>query len=713
LKVLDESSTDTAEISALINLAYASGDYKSQFEYSRAAFKLGEGVTSIRHKSRSEIVYGSFLSEIKPDSGISLINSGFRRYLENESYKYAANALYVKGVTFEVISMYDSALNAYENLFQLASDRAIHPEWGDAAYAIAYINNIRGKNLEALKWAFEAKKAYEKSENLKKIGRTLNEIGIIYDQQGLYSDALDNYLKALDFSIENDDIESEVLINNNIGVIYDNMNNSEMALKYYSNGLEKARINNLKIDEASLLNNLSYIHLSRGDTLLGIQLLRKVLQIDLSIDYPYFESYPLEGLGAVFIAQDKLDSATYLLDKALSISKKCEDVIVQATIHKSLGEISQKKGANIAAMQHFTQSLELSKAARLPAEIQEALLSLYEHFRKKGNLKQALSYLEEYQHFSDSINHQNNIEKATQLAAEYEFKKQTNAMELERALAEQTMNEEIEAKSQENKLLILGACTVLLLTFILIRAYALIKKKNERLQHLNEEKNKLIGVVAHDLRNPLNMIKGIIPLLADDKNETRDAYFPKYVEMLGASSEKMTTMIERVLDISAIENMRLNLKMEKTDLNGLTKQSIANFIAIANQKQIEIVDDIKEGEKQYSEVDPNYLEQVLDNLLSNALKFSTQGKKIFVGLRETGTQNVIEIRDQGPGISEAEKVDLFKAFSTASSKPTAQERSTGLGLSIALKFVHAMNGKIEVESKVGEGTTFKVLLPSI
>ena len=156
--------------------------------------------------------------------------------------------------------------------------------------------------------------------------------------------------------------------------------------------------------------------------------------------------------------------------------------------------------------------------------------------------------------------------------------------------------------------------------------------------------------------------------------------------------------------------MRLNLKTEKTDLSSLTKKSIGNFSAIADQKKVDLIDEIKENQGHFSQVDPNYLEQAIDNLISNAIKFSETGKKVYVSLKMEDTTNIIQIRDEGPGISEDEKKNLFKAFTTASSKPTANELSTGLGLSIAMKFIKAMNGKIEVDTELGKGTTFKVLL---
>ena len=218
-----------------------------------------------------------------------------------------------------------------------------------------------------------------------------------------------------------------------------------------------------------------------------------------------------------------------------------------------------------------------------------------------------------------------------------------------------------------------------------------------------------MGIVAHDLRNPLNMIIGLMTLFQDVVHNHPDKNLAKYVELLGASSDRMRNMIDRVLDISAIENMKVNLKLERADLISLTYESIRNFDIIASQKDIGIIDNIDKLNTCFSEVDPNYLAQAIDNLLSNVIKFSERGKQIEVSLISENSHHEIIVKDQGPGISEEEQKNLFQAYTTLSNKPTENERSTGLGLSIAYKFVGAIGGTIECHSKPGQGTTFNLI----
>ena len=707
---LEKTDDDTTRINLLIQLAYGATDNPDeQLSFARKALEIGKNISSTKHKSRSEIVTGIFLSPTSLDSAVVLMRSGAARYLENNMLHFASNAFYIMAITFEVEKELDSAINAYKISYDLAEESRTFPEFGSSAYALANIYNVRGENVEALKWGQKAKIAFTEGGFSKELGQVLNQIGIIYDQKGLFSEALDSYLEARDLAMKSGDVNGEILTSNNLGVIYDNMNNTPKALRYYSDALEKARMHNLTENEATLLNNLSYIHLTQGDTLKSIELLKQSLAIDLSEIYPCFSSYPLEGMGSIYVSTGKLDSAEMLLTKALKIASECEDAAVKASVKKNLGNLYSEQGKIQRAVKAYQEALQISRKAGLRSEIKEILELCYQFHKKHGNQRKAMEYLEKYQALSDSIYNESNIEKAAQLAAEYEFRKQVKAMNEEREVAEKRLNEEIREKSFENRLVLLALGLFILLAVTLGRSYYLIQKQNQKLTWLNDEKNKLMGVVAHDLRNPLNMIIGLTPLFEDAAEKSKDKNLNQYLDLLKVSSGRMREMIDRVLDISAIENMKVNLKLKKTDLTSLTYESIHNFDVIASQKEISIEDNIDNSTQCYSLVDESYLVQVIDNLLSNAIKFSDKGKKIEVSLVSENNHHKIIVRDEGPGITEEEQKNLFEAYTTLSAKPTAQERSTGLGLSIAQKFVEAMGGRIACHSIPGEGTTFSLI----
>ncbi|WP_421764437.1 tetratricopeptide repeat-containing sensor histidine kinase [Ekhidna sp.] len=706
------SESDTAKITLYIELAYESVD-SAQIEAARIAYQLGRQVEDAYYKGRSEVIFGLFYTYIDLDSGMVLMSDGIKTYLNNNLTKKGASALWVKGLIYESNNNLDSAIAAQTKSFQVADQNDHFEIKADAASTLASILNVRGENVSALRYGLESLDAYKEANMKEEVGQTHNLIGIIYDQKGLYSEALDHYLQAREIAIEVDDVEEEILINNNMGVIYDNMGDSEKSLQYYSDALEKARIHDLEDSEATLLNNLSYIHLKKGDTTKGIEYLRKSLSIDMSDYYPCFESYPLEGIGTVYVNLNRLDSAEYFLNRALATAEKCEDVVVLTSVYKSLGILYTKRNQRTKGLSALKKSLEISQNSKFIVETKASLFELYRYYKSTGNSTEAMQYLERYQVLADSIYEAKNVEKATQLASEYEFRKQVALLDQDRLETEKRYTEEIEAKSKENRLVLLALVLFFLLALTLARSYFYIQKQNKKLKWLNDEKNKLMGIVAHDLRNPLNMIIGLMPLFQGISAQKKDKNLEKYLELLEISSERMRNMIDRVLDISAIENMKVNLKKEKTELSKLTHESIHNFDIIASQKEIKITDNIDKSEERFSNVDSNYLVQVIDNLLSNAIKFSQKGKQIEVSLTTQKDKHVISVTDEGPGISEEDQKILFESFKTLSSKPTAQERSTGLGLSIAYKFIHAMDGDIKCHSKVGEGTTFELIFDKV
>lgn len=231
-----------------------------------------------------------------------------------------------------------------------------------------------------------------------------------------------------------------------------------------------------------------------------------------------------------------------------------------------------------------------------------------------------------------------------------------------------------------------------------------IERKNEELLTLNNEKNNLIGIVAHDLKSPLNQIKGLVSLVR--ATATLEGESAECLSMIESSALRLSSMIAKILDIEAIESRQLNLKMERTNLSEILTGLETRFKMDATQKQIELHSSIPTDV--FIDIDKNYLIQILENLLSNAIKFSPSNKNVCLKLIENEPDVVIEVKDEGPGLTEDDKKKLFSKYQKLSAKPTGSESSTGLGLSIVKKFVESMNGQIWCESEAGQGASFLV-----
>ena len=233
--------------------------------------------------------------------------------------------------------------------------------------------------------------------------------------------------------------------------------------------------------------------------------------------------------------------------------------------------------------------------------------------------------------------------------------------------------------------------------------------KNEELLNLNNEKNNLISIVAHDLKSPLNQINGLLGLMRLTSTSLSEEAL-MYIDMMEQSSNRLSTMIAKILDVEAIESQKLNLVMENHDLGELLHSLCQRYGVVATEKSIVICEDLSSDA--IAIVDRGYADQVFENLLSNAIKFSPQNKKVYVSVVKKNGRIVAKVKDEGPGLSDDDKKKLFGKYQKLSAKPTGNETSTGLGLSIVKKFVEAMQGEIWCESTAGEGASFFVAFRS-
>ena len=233
-----------------------------------------------------------------------------------------------------------------------------------------------------------------------------------------------------------------------------------------------------------------------------------------------------------------------------------------------------------------------------------------------------------------------------------------------------------------------------------------ITQKNEALIALNEEKNHLISIVAHDLGNPLANIK----LFAQIIKRTAPNLTHKQAEQLDViteSTENMMQMINKILDVNAIEAGKIDMNTEVMKLSTILKVAIYELSSTADKKDITLHLETAEEEKEVN-IDHFYTKHIFENLISNAIKFSPVGKNVYIRLYCEGEKLRVEIKDEGPGISQEDMKKIFRKYQKLSARPTAGERSTGLGLSIVKKYVDLMDGKVWCKSTPGQGSTFVV-----
>lgn len=233
---------------------------------------------------------------------------------------------------------------------------------------------------------------------------------------------------------------------------------------------------------------------------------------------------------------------------------------------------------------------------------------------------------------------------------------------------------------------------------------------NARLKEINIDKNKYIGMVAHDLRNPIGTAEAFSSLLLENYESISSEEQIEYIGLINQSCSFSLNLIHDFLDISKIEAGIFDLNISLQDYISFV-WDIVNRNQIFARKKLQNIYIESEIQEFICAFDKNKIEQVLNNLITNAVKYSFQEKTIRVEISKTDNALITRIVDQGQGIPQNELAGIFKPFTTSSTKSTANEKSTGLGLAIVRKIVEAHNGEIFVTSEFGKGSVFTFTIP--
>jgi signal transduction histidine kinase len=239
---------------------------------------------------------------------------------------------------------------------------------------------------------------------------------------------------------------------------------------------------------------------------------------------------------------------------------------------------------------------------------------------------------------------------------------------------------------------------------------AQLEAESEELQRLNNIKTTFIGVAAHDMRNPLGLIITSTQLLLKFEKSMDDLERRELLQGILDAARHMLELISDLLDVSQIESGKIDLYFEMIQVNDFLNEIVRLQSRLAAEKGTLLQLEVSEGEEMWA--DRMRIRQVIDNLVSNAIKFSPHDSQIVITAQWRVSDWLFQVKDQGPGINQKDRDKLFKPFGQLSARPTGKEKSTGLGLAISRWIVDAHHGEIGVDSEPGEGSTFWFTIPS-
>lgn len=384
-----------------------------------------------------------------------------------------------------------------------------------------------------------------------------------------------------------------------------------------------------------------------------------------------------------FISHIKFDECNYeesakLALRQIGICRKYNYHDFEALGYRQLGRISFRSGKYEEALEYFNKTLELINSTGDRTIKFATIENIIEIYRKTGEKDRIIDLYPRL--YKEHINH---LENEVQLKIEQ--------IEIENEA--ESIKKEVEKEKENNQQL----------RKALLDVHAL----NDELKTLHEEKNSLMGILAHDLKNPLQSILSSLKLMQAEKD---DAVFrEEMAKNIRQQSNRMLNLINRLLDYKAIESGSIPLNITSFNSSELSAKLIKNARIHAVKKDIEIIShcacegiDLK--------TDMEILYQVLENLLSNSIKFSPHGSHIYIRCYKRGEHNMFEIKDEGPGFSENDMKKLYSNFAKLSAKPTGNEHSTGLGLSIVKKLCDLLGAEVTLDSQPQKGSKFTIKL---
>lgn len=580
------------------------------------------------------------------------------------------------GNLYWYLSEYPTALEYYFKAVSLF-ENARHTG-GMAKYYgnIGTVYSGMGDFLQALEFYQKALALYQDRGQKDGVAVNLGNIGLVYKRMADYTPALEYFRKALAL-YEELGIQEGVARNLcNIAIVYRNLSDFPRALEYFQKALKIDRILDSKDGIARNLGNIGNVYFSLQDLTQTLEYYHQALEINRELGLKNGIATNLSNIGNVYTLQGKYADALETYQTALEINQMLGRLGSVAGIKSNIGALYATKeyeGYNPdRAEQYLLEAISINEKLGTKQNLYESYRTLADLYREKNEWEKFALYFEKYHLAEKEV--QNEQSKKVSERFDYERK----------IAAEHARLEERERVVEELKAL------------------------NSSLREAHREKNEMLGIVAHDLKNPLTGILISAESMKRFLSQLTPNDLEKRLSNIITAAEHMKDIIMKLLDIQLLESGRHRLDVEPIDLGKHLLMSITRHNEQAKAKNIRLLH-TDYSRPIYSIADSKAIEDIFDNILSNAIKFSPFGSPITVTITATPSGTVqIRVRDQGPGLSPDDLTKLFSKFMPLSAKPTGGEHSTGLGLSIVKKLVEAMNGTVWCESTAGNGATFIV-----
>jgi signal transduction histidine kinase len=618
-------------------------------------------------------------------------------------------------------------------------------------------------------------RAYELGKKLslsKDLSKPLSFIGLANSSKGDYKNSLKYHNEAIEVALRQNDSIQLAFGYNNLGRMffdegdfaraYDNLTRSRDLFETLQN----------KAGLAYVYRSLANVYKSQNDFGQALEMSNRAYELRREIGEPRAIVSALLELGLVLEAMNDNDHALRYFRLGDSIATKINDKVTKAELKIGLAEILLKHGKYEEAVRaaddvlkavteqtnqkiylraifiharYFYELHDYTRAIQLLDKIlvvsennlvfqRDASFLLAEIYLAKHNAVRADEYSNKYKILNERL-HSTDLSLQVE-RLKFQLELETMEKENDSLKADQSKNySQIYQQKIQNILLLIAVAFISIVVLILwvnSRRRRLInhqlalqnqqilfqreeiEQKNENLSvrnkdlsDLNHEKDTLMNIVAHDLKSPINRILGLTQIL--EMEGTMTAAQKEYLELIKSSTHAGLDLIIDLLDVNALREVKGELNYSAFNLGALINERVKSFELTAQTKKIKL--EVRNNIQDTVVSEPKYLNRILDNLISNAIKFSTNGSVVNIAARLEENAAQISVKDQGPGFSAQDREMMFQRFKKLSAKPTGGENSNGLGLAIVKILIDRLGGTIELISQPGTGSEFILRIP--
>ena len=679
-----------------------------------------------------------------------------RRYSALGVERHAAEALYDIGRTYANGGDYEAALTAYDqaterwraidNKFGVASgytsigivhamqgnlDAAasafalaleVREEIGDEAMISNALTNLgalhsdRGDFKTALEYQERALAIRERLGSKGQVALTLHNVGIARVELGDHASALRAFTRSADLFEEVGDEVNLATTLSIIGNTHADRGDFAEALAFHRRALALHEASEHNTGVAQALHGIGEAHRGLGDYAEALGALERSLVLHEEIGNTMYTANVLASLGGIRSDQGDFAGALAALERAQRMEEEMEDRQGQAKTLLQIGEVFIRQGDLDRALANTDDALAQAEALGILVLVRNAHRQRVEILERQERFAEALAAHRAYKAAHDSIFTSESESVAAELREEYRTREQRQQIEL--------LEREREVQRQRLVGLAVGLALLALLAGLALYGFRLKQRANrsltearddleaaqQRLRALDAAKSRFFANVSHEFRTPLTLTLGPLDDLRGGAYGALPGAADEQLGLIQSNARRLLRLVNQLLDVARLEAGETRLHLEPGNLAPYVQTIAEPFAAAAERRGVAFTASVPSTPVPVR-FDPAHLDKAVANVLSNAFKFTPEGGTVTLAVETDGGEAVVAVADTGRGIAPEAMDHLFERFYQG--EKSEMQPGTGIGLSLAKELVELHDGRIEVESTLGEGSTFTIRLPLV